>query len=124
MGNFNNALDRLSEAFEGFARELRDMADEVPVKDNLVFGHAAGFGEEAEDEGKVVDFPPAERDDLDDDTMVQIRSGDLRHVIDAYRKLVRFAREGYIPTQDERMALHQHIRKVKHLIRKPHRHAA
>jgi hypothetical protein len=40
-------------------------------------------------------------------------------VIDAYRKFNRFAREGKIMDQDERNVLHRHIKKVKHLIRRP-----
>ena len=107
MRNFDAALAKLIEGFEGFTEELRNIADDVPQ---------AGAGEEPD--YAEVDQAPA-REDIDDDTIVTMRSGDLRKVLDAYRKLVRFARNGKIPTQDERLKLHQAVRKVKHLVRKP-----
>lgn len=91
-----DALEKLAGSFEGFAEELRDLYD----------------GDEE------VKAAPA-RNGIDDDTDITMKSGDLRHVIDAYRKMVRWAREGKIPTQEQRVKLHQSVRKVKHLIRKP-----
>lgn len=122
MGNFRDAIEKLIQGFDGFTDKLRDMADELPQDGGAI----AGAGEEAEDYDNVVHLAdaPAKHYDLDDDTMIQMRSGDLRKVLNAYRKMTRWAREGKIPTQDERVELHQHIRKVKHLVRKPHHHAA
>jgi len=118
MRNFNTALDKLIQGFEGFTDELRNMADELPADqpdDNVV--HIAGAGEEP-------DFEPAVRvagDGIDDGTVITMKSGDLRKVVDSYRRFVRYAREGRIPDADERFKLHQSVRAVKHLIRKPHR---
>lgn len=131
MGNFNAALERLIEGFEGFTEQLRNMADNQANE----AGDIAGAGEELEDiaadlnpDGgydNVVKLADAPRQgDLDDDTIIKMRSGDLRKVLDAYRKMTRWAREGYIPNQDERVKLHQYIRKVKHLVRRPRQHAA
>ena len=69
--------------------------------------------------GEAEDKVCAARNGVKDDDMVTLRSGDLREVVDAYRKLVRFARNGKIPTQDERMSGHEAVKAVKHLIRKP-----
>ena len=89
------ALEKLIEGFEGFTEELRGIADDVPQG-------AAGCGEEP-DGCDAVRAAPA-RDGIADDTTITMKSGDLRQVIDAYRKLVRFAREGRIPTQEQRRA--------------------
>jgi hypothetical protein len=117
MKNFGTALTKLIEGFEGFTEELRNMADMAPQD--------AGAGEEPddwqdrrEDNDAEVEKVPA-REDIDDDKIITMRSGDLRKVLDAYRKLVRYARNGKIPTQDERLKLHQAVLKVKHLVRKP-----
>lgn len=108
------ALEKLADAFSDFTDTLRDMAMDAPE------ANKAGAGEEPDD-GKIVPIAraPEGRGGFGDDVVVQIRSGDLRQVVNAYRKLSRMAREGQIPTQDERFELHQHIKKVKHLIRKP-----
>lgn len=120
MKGFGNALDKLIRGFEGFTEELREIADDAPL--------AAGQGEEADgqvdydyghDDADDAPVAGAPRNDIDDDTMVTLRSGDLRKVIDAYRRFNRYAREGKIMTQDERNVLHRHIKKVKHLIRRP-----
>ena len=111
MKTLNAALARLIEGFEGFTETLREMADEAPQDAGA--GEEPDYGYEAE-----VEQAPA-REDIDDDTIVTMRSGDLRKVLDAYRKLVRYARNGKIPTQDERLKGHQAVRKVKHLVRKP-----
>lgn len=116
MANFNGALDKLIQGFEGFTEELRNIAEDLP-QDRIV-----GAGEEPDD--NMVNFAaaPGAREDIDDATTITMKSGDLRQVLNAYRKLTRYAREGRIPTQDERVELHQHIRKVKHLVRMPHHH--
>lgn len=110
------ALEKLVDAFEDFTGSLRDLIDGLPQQG------PAGAGEEPDYEpavGRVAERPRG--DEIDDDTVIKMRSGDLRKVIDAYRKLVRYAREGRIPTQDERFALHKSVRAVKHLIRRPRR---
>ena len=118
------AMERLADAFVNFADQIRDMAEDVgEQKAGAGIGWPkAGDGEMPEGVN-VVPLARAEqgRDGVGDDAVVQIRSGDLRQVINAYRKMTRFAREGKIPTQDERVELHQHIRKVKHLVRPPKR---
>jgi hypothetical protein len=120
MKGIDAALTKLIKGFEGFTNELRNMANGHDVAADNYDGdedHDAGFGEEPDNYPE--DLEPVAREDIDDDTMVTLRSGDLRKVLDAYRKLTRFAREGRIPTQDERLKLHQYIKKVKHLVRKP-----
>jgi len=120
MKNFGNALTKLIEGFEGFTEELRNMAGNQGD---------AGDGEEpdnyndnydAEDNDGEIEQAPA-RNDIEDDKIITMKSGDLRRVLDSYRKLVRYAREGKIPTQDQRMEMHKHILNVKHLVRKPRR---
>ena len=108
MGNLNAVLNKLAKVFEGVTEELRDLADDLP---NGVAGH----GEENDDPWVEV---PA-RNGINDDTVITMKSGDLREVIDAYRKLTRFAREGKIPTQEQRKEGHRAVKAVKHLIRKP-----
>lgn len=110
MKTMTAALEKLIAGFEGFTDELRNIADDLPQG-------VAGCGEEP-DGYDAVEAAPA-RDGIDDATTITMKSGDLRRVIDAYRKLVRFAREGRIPTQEQRFKGHQSVRKVKHLIRKP-----
>jgi hypothetical protein len=121
MKDIDTALTKLIKGFEGFTDELRNMvnghdqeaaADLGGYEENYEPDADAGFAEENDD-------APQMREDIDDDTMVTLRSGDLRKVIDSYRKLVRYARNGKIPTQEERFKLHQSIKRVKHLIRKP-----
>lgn len=109
------ALEKLVDAFDDFTGSLRDLIEDLPRQG------PAGAGEEPDEPavGRVAERPRG--DDIDDDTVIKMRSGDLRKVIDAYRRLTRYAREGKIPTQDERFKLHQSVRAVKHLIRKPHR---
>ena len=81
--------------------------------------HVAGFGEEPEGKQDAPCQQAPARENIGDDTIITMKSGDLRQVIDAYRKLSRFAREGKIPTQDQRMKGHASVKAVKHLIRKP-----
>ena len=119
MKGLSTALEKLANSFEGFAGELRDLAEGVPQ------GGVAGDGEMPEeyvqeDDGNVVNLRD-EPEDVDDNTVITMKSGDLRRVVDSYRKLSRMAREGKIPTQDERFKLHLNIRAVKHLIRRPQR---
>ena len=103
--NLSDALERFEGVMADFIDALRDNLAEAP----------AGAGEIEEEQA------PAQAVDrgVNDETVITMRSGDLREVVDAYRTLSRFARTGRIPTQDERFKLHQHIKKVKHLIRKP-----
>lgn len=104
-------LDAVLEALEAVASNLSDVAEALRDQAAADLEAPAGAGE--------VEAP--EYDGIDDDDEITMRSGDLRQVIDAYRKLVRFARNGKIPTQEERMKGHAAVKKVKHLIRKPHR---
>ncbi len=106
--NLSDALERFEGVMADLVDALREVADGAP----------AGAGE-IEDEPAPVARADAARGNVDDNTMITMRSGDLREVVDAYRTLSRMARTGRIATQDERFKLHQHIRKVKHLIRKP-----
>lgn len=112
-------IERISRKFEEFASDLREVADDLPR------GGAAGYGEEDDpDEQYVPEAAPAKAQapngiDFVDDSAITMKSGDLRKVVDSYRRLVRYAREGRIPAQDERFKLHQAVRAVKHLIRKP-----
>jgi hypothetical protein len=118
MKGFSEAVDRLADNFAQFADQLRDLAAaDVPQ---------LGDGEEPEgydyhhdDAANDAAAQAPQPNAITDDTMVTLRSGDLRKVIDAYRKFNRFAREGKIMDQDERNVLHRHIKKVKHLIRRP-----
>ena len=106
--NLNEVLDALENSMYALTNFLRD-------------GGPAGEGEvdEGYDDAFIEEPNAGCGDDLDDDSMVTLRSGDLRQVVDAYRTLSRMARTGKVPTQEERFKLHQHIKKVKHLIRKP-----
>lgn len=104
------ALEKLVDAFDDFTGSLRDLIEGLPERG------VAGAGEEPDR-----DVERVEDGGINDDTMIEMRSGDLRKVVDAYRKFVRYAREGKIPTQDERFKWHQAVRDVKHLIRKPRR---
>ena len=107
--NIHDVLERFEGVMADLVDALRDAAHAAP----------AGAGEVDDGDAFIEDEPAQAQGRIDDDTMVTLRSGDLRQVVDAYRTLSRMARTGRIPTQDERFKLHQHIRKVKHLIRKP-----
>jgi hypothetical protein len=117
-------LDKLAEAAESFAYALRNLrvdgnAGDGEVDDNW----NDAVIDDDDDNDNVVAMAPAanRRDGIDDATEITMKSGDLRKVIDSYRKFSRYAREGRIPTQDERFKWHQSVRAVKHLIRQPNR---
>lgn len=114
MKTLTTALERLIDGFDGFTEELRSIVDDMPRGGNEA---VVGYGEEPDDDEFVQKAP--DRGGVNDDTTITMRSGDLREVIDAYRTLSRLAREGRIPTQDQRLKLHRHIKKVKHLVRAP-----
>jgi hypothetical protein len=123
MKGFREAVDKLADNFVQFADQLRDMAEDAPQDreyDGPVLVADAGDGEEVND-GYEAAALGKQRNDITDETMVTVRSGDLRKVLDAYRKFNRYAREGKIMTQDERNVLHRHVKKVKHLVRRPAR---
>jgi hypothetical protein len=124
MKGFGTALEKLIQGFEGFTDELRNLAEdnqEQGIKyDGPQLVADAGDGEEVND-GYEAAALGQQRNDITDETMVTVRSGDLRKVLDAYRKFNRYAREGKIMTQDERNVLHRHVKKVKHLVRRPAR---
>ena len=105
--NLNEVLERFEGVMADFIDALRDNLAEAP----------AGAGEIEEEQAPA--RAEAGRGGINDNDMITMRSGDLREVIEAYRTLSRMARTGCIPTQDERFKLHQHIKKVKHLLRKP-----
>lgn len=113
-------IEKIARKFEDFSSDLREIADDLPDK------HQAGYGEEPDEYIEKANPVRAQQGDkahdhgIDDDTTITMKSGELRKVIDAYRKYVRYAREGHIPAQEERFQLHQSVRAVKHLIRKPH----
>lgn len=115
MNGLEKILDKLANSFEGFANDLRNYAEDLPQEG------AAGDGEDRDDDDGVIKFAPrAPRDNgVQDDQMVTLRSGDLRKVVDAYRKLARYAREGRIADQNVRLGLHPAVKAVKHLIRPP-----
>lgn len=113
------ALERLANAFDGFAGEIRDLVEDMPQGAGVCADLGAGGGENVDD--GFVDRAVDRGNGIDDETVITMKSGDLRKVVDAYRKLVRYARNGRIPTQDERLKLHQNVKAVKHLIRKPRR---
>ena len=120
--NINDALDSFQNSVLDLVDALKGVAAPAGAGEvNWPADEDAGYdyGRDDDDDGPAqVDEPVG---DINDDTMVTLRSGDLREVIDAYRTLSRLAREGKIPTQDQRFKLHKHIKKVKHLIRKPRR---
>lgn len=98
---------------KNIAAVLEDLVDALTgAIDELREDGPAGAGEA--EEGAC-----AARNGINDDTEITMKSGDLREVVDAYRRLVRFARNGKIPTQAERMKGHAAVKAVKHLIRKP-----
>ena len=128
--NINDVLDSFQNAVLDLVDALKGAAAPVGAGE-VDYGWAAapvGAGEvdygwdgEPVDGPNQVDDPVVVGDGITDDTQITMRSGDLREVIDAYRHLSRLAREGKIPTQEQRFQLHKHIRAVKHLIRKPRR---
>lgn len=132
MPKISDVLDNLASAFEDMADKMREARNNLAYNQQepeVAHGGQVGEGEEVYDE-EDVDYPAApqpqlnvvgldERRGIHDDTQVTIKSGDLRRVVNAYRKLVRFARNGIIPGQDERMDGHKAVYAVKHLIRKP-----
>lgn len=103
MPKLNEALEQFEDVFSNLIEALREVGE----------GMVAGAGEEPD----AVDAP--DDNGITDDTEITMRSGDLREVVNAYRKMVRFARNGRIPTQDDRMPGNLAVRKVKHLIRRP-----
>ena len=103
--NIHDVLERFEGVMADLVDALRDTLAEAPA--------GAGEIEEEPAMAQAVDRG------INDETMITMRSGDLREVVDAYRTLSRMHRMGRCATQDERFKLHQHIRKVKHLIRKP-----
>lgn len=122
------ANERLAALFEDFAVSLRqinrdDQQDKV-AGDGEDYDNDANGGiyDDEDDNDNVVQLGQAPvRDDTDDEKVITMKSGELRKVINSYRTLTRYAREGRIPDQDTRFKLHQAVRAVKHLIRRPRR---
>jgi hypothetical protein len=117
MKGFNEAVERLADNFAQFADQLRDISAAAPQAE-------VGYGEEPyqdDDDDNVVNLVQNRANDVDDDKVITLRSGELRKVIDAYRKFHRYARTGKIPNQDERYKWGSAVRAVKHLIRQPRR---
>jgi hypothetical protein len=122
MRNFDGALEKLIEGFEGFTNSLRGMAVEDKQANADDGEEVYDFDPVEDNDDAVVELPRGQnRDGITDDTEIHMRSGELRKVIDSYRKLSRYAREGRIPTQEQRFKLHQAVKDVKHLIRTPRR---
>lgn len=115
---FANAVDRLATAFEGFVEDLRDLKNDVAVDDE------AGDGEYRDDDHLDRVEAPQDRpryadNGMSDDKDVTLKSGTLRQLVDNYRKMSRYHREGRIMDQQERFKLHAAVKAVKHLIRHP-----
>ena len=110
----------MTDVFDAFENATTNLIDGLREIVDNINDAPAGAGEDAFiEEAPCQEAPAYGGNRIDDDTMVTLRSGDLRQVVDAYRTLSRLARTGKVPTQEERFKLHQHIKKVKHLIRKP-----
>ncbi len=62
---------------------------------------------------------PAQSVAVGDDAMVQVRSGDLRRLVNLSRRFIRYAKEGGVPSKVQRNYLRRAIKRVKHLIRQP-----
>lgn len=107
------AIERLSKSFEDFASELNELADDLPKCNK------AGHGEQVDDHYRPQPARERDRGGVHDETQITLKSGDLRKVVDAYRKLSRLAREGKVANQEQRFEGHRAVKAVKHLIRKP-----
>lgn len=121
MKTFGQALDRLAEAFQGFAAEIKDLKNEESLEAEAGEGEEiqdAFYDDDHDDNDNVIRIARPDNG-IQDDQDVTLKSGDLRKVVNAYRALSRMHREGRLADQDTRFKLHQHIRKVKHLIRAP-----
>jgi|KBSMisStandDraft_5_1062788.scaffolds.fasta_scaffold14342_1 hypothetical protein len=118
-------LDKLAKAAEDFSNALRNLNVDGNAGDGEYADHDVDvFADDDDDNDNVVAIAQAanrRRDGIDDATEITMKSGDLRKVIDSYRKFTRYAREGRIPTSDERCKWHESVRAVKHLIRQPNR---
>ena len=115
MADFGKALDKLIAGFEGFTDALRDMKDD---HDDVAVADYDDREDHDDDDYRDLKQAPA-CNGINDDTIITMASGDLRKVIDAYRRLVRLARTGKIPTDKQRVEGHAAVKAVKHLIRKP-----
>lgn len=104
-GKVAEAMDRFAELMKDLAEDLRDDNDDAHV----------AVGQAAVRQERRGDGPGQE-------TMVQISAGDLWRLVNRSRKMIRFARQGRIPSIDQRAPLNRVIKRIKHagLARKPY----
>ena len=110
-----DVLATFADAVNEIVDKLRDDAD-APAGE---FDQDGDYNEEViqEKQGHEVDADaPADGD------TVEVTYGDLWRLVNRSRKMIRFAREGKVPTMDQRAPLCRAIKTLKQqgAVRKPH----
>lgn len=103
--------DKLAGAITAFGEALFNIAGQLKGQ-----GEAPADAEYAQAAvGKEVDPDAPASDDI-----VEVTAGDLWRLVNRGRKMIRFAREGKVPSQAQRAPFCQSIKAVKGLVKKPH----
>ena len=123
-------LNKLAETMDRFAATIADLA--ADLKDQAYDAEQGGH-----DYGREVDADDDYDDHNDDrnavrapqkgngpaqEAILQVKAGDLWKLANRSRKMIRFARQGKVPNQDDRAPLCRSIKtlKAQGLVRKPY----
>ena len=93
---------KIADAFERLAGVISNMAEEFRDGDGGV-GHEVDFDE----------APKVDLGDLTPDSNVEVNIADLWRAVNGARYMVRMAREGKIPTMDQRAPLNRALKALK-----------
>lgn len=94
---------KLIDTLERFAETIADLANDL--RDGVEDGPAPAAQREVEDEVDLGGLTP--------DSDVTVNIGDLWKVVNGARYMVRMAREGKVPSQDQRNPLNRAIKALK-----------
>lgn len=103
---------QIADVLERFAASIQDVVDELRDAGQDQAAPAAAQG----GAGREVDY------DTSEDTVLEVKAGDLWRLVNRSRKMIRLAREGKIPNMEARAPLCRAIKALKQqgLVRKPH----
>ena len=101
-----DVLERFAGSIQDLVEELRDAADQPDAAPEAAQARV----------GREVDYNTSE------DTVLEVKAGDLWRLVNRSRKMIRLAREGKIPNMEARAPLCRAIKALKQqgLVRKPH----
>ena len=107
--NVANVLEKFADLVGTLADELREAGQDDGAD-------VAVAGREVEDRG------PRKAAGVSATEMVQVSRGDLWRLVNRARKMIRLARQGKVPNQDDRAPLCRSIKtlKAQGLVRKPY----